>query len=151
VIRGALALGLVLLAGCETGPPIVEIGTGVTAFESLEERQPIPLVPGAQGGFHLWIAVRAQGFDPKEVSVDVVSYPLEAERPRQTTHHLLDLPAQDGWLVRSGLVQVLSLPECYQDREVVVSVEATDSAGRSAHDERVVVPYWEAPIGTCAR
>ena len=140
-----------VLAGCEGGPPLVEIGTGISQFEPLEDGQSMPLIAGAQGGWHLWIAVRARGVDPSGVRMAIVSYPQETERPKQTTFHTLDLAARDGWFERVGLVQVLSTPECFQDREVVVSVDVTDASSRAAHDERVVVPREETPIGACPR
>lgn len=147
-MRILVALCLVL-AACEGGPPLVEVGTGTARFEPLEDGQSTPLIAGAQGGFHLWVAVRARGLDPSGVRVEVVTYPLEAERPKQTTYHTLALEMREGWLERVGLVQVLSTPECFQDREVVVAIDATDAAGRTAHDERVVIPRWEIPIGAC--
>lgn len=150
LVRSAVPILLLLLAGCESGPPIVEVGTGTATFEPLEDGQSVPLIEGAQGGWHVWVSIRARGVDPTDVKLDVITYPREAGRPRQTRLHALDLTARDGWYERVGLVQVLSLPECYQDREVVVSVDATDRAGRTAHDQRVVVPRWPTPIGDCA-
>jgi hypothetical protein len=148
-VRLVAAICLVL-GGCEGGPPLAEIGTGTSHFEPLEDRQSVPLIAGAQGGWHLWIAVRARGVDPSGVRVDVVSYPREAERPRQTTFHTLELVPHDGWFERAGLVQVLSTPECFHDREVVVSIDLIDHAERAAHDERVVVPHAGMSIGACA-
>ena len=146
----AVVLLCLLFGGCEGGPPLVEIGTGASRFEPLEDGQSMPLVAGAQGGFHLWISARARGIDPSDVHLTVVSYPRATERPRQTAFHALELAAREGWLERACLVQVLSTPECFQDREVVVAIHVSDGAGRAAHDERVVIPRAEAPIGACA-
>lgn len=69
----AVVLLCLLFGGCEGGPPLVEIGTGASRFEPLEDGQSMPLVAGAQGGFHLWISARARGIDPSDVHLTVVS------------------------------------------------------------------------------
>ena len=43
---------------CEAAPPSVEIGTGDTTFESLVEAEPVVMVHGPQGGWHMLGSVR---------------------------------------------------------------------------------------------
>lgn len=107
------------------------------------------MILGVQGGWHLWMAVRARSMDPNQVSLEITVRPLETGTPRQSRLLELDLAARDGWYEHAGVAQVLSLPECFQDREVVVEMIATDRAGRTGHDERIVIPRWSSHIGDC--
>ncbi|MCB9666088.1 MAG: hypothetical protein H6732_18415 [Alphaproteobacteria bacterium] len=43
----------------EPGAPVLEVGTGEETFEALTEGQDLAMVHGAQGGWHLPVAVRA--------------------------------------------------------------------------------------------
>lgn len=58
-------------AGCTGGdPPVdcenpvvaVEIGTGDQSFEPLADGDPVTMVHGPQGGWHVWGSLRATGF-----------------------------------------------------------------------------------------
>jgi hypothetical protein len=76
-----LLIPLVLLVGalgaCSPAAPQHPIGTGSvligtpaadgTGFLPLQGDQ--PLVPGAQGGFHVWLSYRVQGMSPGQVTV----------------------------------------------------------------------------------
>lgn len=56
---------LLSLVGCSTiveppvGDPLFEVGTGTWRFEELGDGQPVDLIRGAQGGWHVWVAVRS--------------------------------------------------------------------------------------------
>ncbi len=63
------------------GDPWIELGTGVVAFESLADDDPIELVAGIQGGWHLDAAIRFGGFGPDGVvlvyeAVDTSAQPI---------------------------------------------------------------------------
>lgn len=54
---------LACLTGCSGEPPvegdaIFEVGTGTWRFEELGDGQPVDLIRGAQGGWHVWVAAR---------------------------------------------------------------------------------------------
>ena len=49
------------------GAPWLELGTGTEAFEPLTEGQPVPIIAGPQGGYHVWGALQAGGFAPQGV------------------------------------------------------------------------------------
>lgn len=141
-----------LAAGCAAEvDPVLEVGTGVTRFEPLSEGQSIPMIAGAQGGWHLWVAVRSQGLSASRLRLEVATAPVESGRPRQSSIHVLDLEPRDGWHERAGITAVLSVPECFQDRSVSITAEAIDADRRAARGERVVVPRWSEPIGECGR
>jgi len=42
----------------DAGPPVLELGTGETAFTPITDGQTLKLVTGPQGGHHLWISLR---------------------------------------------------------------------------------------------
>ena len=48
----------------DTGPPVVEIGTGEAEFIPVPDGGEAELVHGPQGGYHVVGAVRMSGFDP---------------------------------------------------------------------------------------
>jgi len=47
-----------------TVEPRVELGVGELDFEDVAEGDLVDAVRGPQGGFHVWGAVRTEGFDP---------------------------------------------------------------------------------------
>ncbi len=54
---------------CNVGAPsLLEIGTSTDSslrtYRTLTDNDPVVLVPGPQGGQHIWIGVRGRGFDP---------------------------------------------------------------------------------------
>jgi hypothetical protein len=46
------------------GAPIVRVGTGITAYEDVEEEQEVPIWYGSQGGYHLDITVEMMNLCP---------------------------------------------------------------------------------------
>ncbi|MCC6874750.1 MAG: hypothetical protein IT378_10635, partial [Sandaracinaceae bacterium] len=73
------SLTILIGAGCaapeEPVPASLELGTGTWRFEELDDGASVPLVHGAQGGWHFWVAVRARG-----VSADQGSLEIEVQR-----------------------------------------------------------------------
>ncbi len=65
-----LASWLLAASGCVTepsGPPWLELGAGLDSFHSLSEGDTLELVHGAQGGWHIDLALRFGGFGPDGV------------------------------------------------------------------------------------
>jgi hypothetical protein len=58
-------------AGVDAGEPRLEIGTGEGTFSSFEEGATLELFCGTQGAQHVWIALRAQGIDPRGTILDL--------------------------------------------------------------------------------
>lgn len=49
---------------CKTassGPPAIQLGQGLSGFAGLAEGEEVPIEPGAQGGHHVWLALRVTG------------------------------------------------------------------------------------------
>jgi hypothetical protein len=70
MIRWACSAGAIALfacgGGCGPGDPGVELVLGSasedrTRFVEVEDGADVPLVPGSQGGFHVWTGVRVRG------------------------------------------------------------------------------------------
>ena len=107
-----LCLGLL---GCASEIPEVELGTGVHRFESLEDGAALPMAMGAQGGFHLWLAVRVRGVALEGLEVSLVAAPVARTRPRQDLRLMPRMEPSDGWATASGVPFVLSTAECFRD------------------------------------
>ena len=54
----------------DQGTPFVQIGTGSAEFAPLTEGQEVRITAGPQGGYHVWGALRAGGFNPNDVFIE---------------------------------------------------------------------------------
>ncbi|MEQ1504519.1 MAG: hypothetical protein ABMB14_19935 [Myxococcota bacterium] len=92
----AVAIG-VGLAGCSgsgsTGACVagITLGTGVDAFTPLSDDDPLAIVYGPQGGYHLPLAVRGCGAVP-----DAVDSHLTGDDP--DGRRVVDLTVAHGWV-----------------------------------------------------
>jgi len=115
----------------DTGPPWLELGAGLGSFRSLEEGDSVPLVHGAQGGWHIDLALRFGGFGPDGVhlsysgvdpdSEDLLSFVTEA-----LLHERLVQVTDEGW-ERGGDRLVFDIDDSADviDRELRVEVTAS--------------------------
>lgn len=71
-------------AACSGAPAEVELGTGndssFRGYRALADGAEVYLVPGPQGGQHIWVALRGRGFDPSLPRIE-----LRAHRPSDDT------------------------------------------------------------------
>lgn len=125
------------------GDPTVEIGTGVDGFEALEDGQLVTLTLGPQGGgrwggYHVWHAVRAHGFNPENVEAKFETHlaSTDEEIARQTRRY--DLVEISGGAVAFGAAPWIDDCCVAEETDLVMSVELTDADGHTAHDERTV-------------
>ncbi len=94
-IAHALLVGA-LASGCDDNPPLpfdgggidagecggppaeIELGTGIDSslrsYRALADGDPVSLIPGPQGGQHIWIALRGRGFDPSLPRIELRAY-----------------------------------------------------------------------------
>lgn len=169
-LRLAAVVLCVALAGCgaedppgpDSGPLLGDLLVGGalsdgTGFVELVDGADAELVPGAQGGFHIWINVRVQG----------VAGPLYLEREARRM--------SDGALVLAGSRQALEVPEDAMadwwespaaapsfmcpapvgiqvfDNELLFSVTLSDRDGAVlAQDELILVPRCPVDNDFCA-
>jgi hypothetical protein len=165
----ALLLGLALaLAGC---PPTVHVldastdapdggdgsvclangasltlGTGtdstLATFRPLDDGANVYLVPGPQGGQHVWIGLRARGVDPAQPRVELRAF-------RASDDHLIGGLRVRFRMIETGEAGVWGLPGqtlIFDDDQycsvlpgdVRITLDFTDGAGHCFHVERRV-------------
>jgi hypothetical protein len=129
-------VGLLLLAACSGEPedsedslpdlpPMVEIGTGETAFEPLEDGDSIYIVYGPQGGYHFNGSLRVQGIDAGEPDdLDEPTNPVtvfEAFEGEQQVD-------MDASTYKQGIDPVEGEPGIYQmlGRRVILDITSDD-------------------------
>lgn len=131
-----LARGATLVVGTATS-------VGDPAPRALSDGDDVYLVPGPQGGQHIWVALQGRGFDGTQPRVELHAYDAADGRalgsirvrlrfslsPRDAT--LLVLAPQTLVLDDDAYCAVLG-------RAVRVTVDLADGAGRCMHEERVV-------------
>jgi hypothetical protein len=129
--------------------PVVELGTGVMAFEPLEEGAVLELVAGLQGGWHLDVATRLNRLGPEGVLLSYEARSETAERVSfvtQTTLRTRSVIADgDAWQrVGDRVVLDITGPSDVVGTSVVVRVTA--SLGETTlSDERTVTIVDDAP------
>jgi hypothetical protein len=144
----ASLLGLVASACAEAGPgpdplePRLEVGTGTVRFEALEDGAEVPLTKGAQGGWHLWIAVRAEGLDTGFGSLEIIQQPADESAPpqRSTVGVRFDPPDAEGRRVYLGWPAILADPSCSVGELLRIRATLTTPTGERLTAEREVIP-----------
>jgi hypothetical protein len=147
-VRARAAWLVLALAGCASqgapapGAPALELGTGTWRFEPVTDGQTIPLVHGAQGGWHFWVAVRASDVDADAGSLTVEIEPADESAPATsaTVGIRFDPPDAEGGRNYLGWPEILSDPACAVGRTFRVRATVTFPNGTHASDERWVVP-----------
>ncbi len=159
-----LALSLACGPACGPGQPPpsadfeVELGGGSWRFEPLRDGQDVELVRGAQGGWHVWVSVRARGLPEPGIArllIESEVQDLDGVPPSITEARVRFDPVPNDPERRElvGWVHVQVAPACVVDHPIRlrVVVDAEEDGG-TAIDERVVVPRSDPrtrPPGTC--
>jgi hypothetical protein len=119
----------------------VEIGTGASSWEPLAAEQPVDVVAGPQGGFHLWTSVRVQEPAPDHARIDLDARFVDdgsfAGNPSSVATALV---ADGAWRSRVGMTNFVTDPASVRGRRILLSVRVFGPDGRSGSDARVVVP-----------
>ena len=135
--------------GPSAAPPELVIGSGEWQFEPLVEAQRAQLVAGTQGGYHVWISLRARGFEGERLRMVLE---LQSEGPAPLARSDLDVrfepapgaDADDEWVQHLGWPAQLLEPWCAIERPLRVRATVTDRNGRSASAAIGIVPT--APV-----
>lgn len=125
--RAAPAILLLSLnAACGGGESKLYLGTGTEHFE--EATSGLEIIQGPQGGYHVFLAVRAVDLGP-ELSIE---YGIETpEIGFGVQENRLSLtPSSEGW-ERAALPCFVKSPES-AGRQVIIFAKGTDGEGRSA-------------------
>ncbi len=129
----------------DTGPPWLELGAGLGSFRSLAEGDSIELVHGAQGGWHIDLALRFGGFGPDGVHLSYSGAdPESGAQLSFVTEALLQerlvRPTDDGW-ERVGDRLVFDIADATEviDRELRVEVTVSLDSEQWADSRTVLV------------
>ncbi|WP_157595505.1 hypothetical protein [Plesiocystis pacifica] len=156
--RGLSVLALVVLfAGCDPEPPSVvsedarvELGAAGVEWRPLAEGDPVELVAGLQGGWHVDVAVRGRGLEPSGVALRYEARAPGSEASMSfVTEALLNednvLWVEGDWLRPGGRVVFdIAGPEEVVGAEVCLLVTASADAWMG-EDSRCVTVVDELP------
>ncbi len=133
-----------VLDGGVTAPPRAcdgveaQIGSGVRAFEPVKDGDTLPLFRGPQGGYMIYLSVRAKGLDPsyvvlhyEETFVDDGELFGVGDWKIQLTNDV-----GDGWFERVGIwgeiePELWTKPSSVRGRDAIMKVTLTDLEGCS--------------------
>lgn len=139
--------GFVGSGGVAGAPPVpvelvTEIGGGKDGFVVLADGDPVPVIMGVQGGYHIWTSVRVHDPTLKVVAVSLTSR-------FEDTGALVGQPSKeaavfddsgDGWRVNLGMRSFIDAPAPVKGKRVTLRVEFVAPDGRYGSDERTIVP-----------
>lgn len=138
-------LALLLGAGCVAteGPdPTVELGTGELRFEPLAPMQEVELAHGAQGLWHVWMSLRAEGLDPTRAMLEIATVIDGTERTSRAPVTLKPETPDGDMLVLVGWPVVIADPEQASGKAIRIAVSLTDQEGANASDSRDILVHW---------
>ena len=116
----------------------VQIGTGESQFEALDNAQEVTMVRGVQGGYHVWMSLKAQGLDAAKVWVDVdTQVQGQSYESRVVTSLEQD---QDGNAVLVGHPVILDDPQAADGNTLALHVRVTDLHGVAADAAVDIMP-----------
>jgi hypothetical protein len=150
-----LALSSWISVACSCAPPSdpeLELGTGSWRFEPVEDGREVPLVRGAQGGWHVWISVRAEHLDASTGSLEITMQPADESRPpqRASVGVRFDPPDAQGRRAYLGWPAILEDPSCAVGELYRFEAVLTDPAGRQLRAEReLLIAGGENPPPPC--
>ena len=131
------------VAGCFDQEPRLEVGTGETTFEGLNENDPVVMVHGPQGGWHMLGSVRTHNME----TIIEVHYTITDEATgvlvSDNTYRVAVVsdgdctgyyPGMYGYLTVSDLATADATrpPELLGYNTVVMTMDVTDYGGRTA-------------------
>ena len=141
VVTLMMAVSLPTAQGCGAAPEpqaTVEIGTGESQFETLADQQQVTMVHGVQGGYHVWMALKAQGLDPAKVWVDVDTT-VEGQKFSSRAITAMER-GQDGSATLVGHPVILDDPQGADGKDMNLHVRVTDQQGVAAESSVNIFP-----------
>ncbi len=123
------------LAGCGEAPPDdptveLELGTGSWRFESVTDGDEVDLVRGAQGGWHVWVAIRGRGIEDG-ARVRIETQPADDSESAQTVELEPAFEPEDleGYRQFVGWPAMLADAACVVDELLRVRATLLDDEG----------------------
>lgn len=119
--------------GCVEDPePVLHIGTGELAYQALDgDGDPIELVHGPQGGFHVVLALEAEGAEATDEWVaEMRGYLDEVQLARAVPYVAMQCNPETDTLQAWGFLLVWDAqPEELDGQRVLIEVDTEDSRG----------------------
>lgn len=136
-------LAVAFVGGCAAGgtEPTVEIGTGESAFEALTEGQDVPLNLGVQGGYHVWMSLRATALDPDKVWLEVRTELNGEQADALAITAMAEDDDEHDACVLVGWPVIMADPQAADGQLLGLSVTVTDEDGMSADAAVSVRPH----------
>ena len=134
-----------------SGEPFIVIGSGLSEFIELEEGDPIEMVMGPQGGWHIDISVRIRGLVPEDLELEINGFDDETDEQVAIRVERILSPRrvlEDGeGHVRLGdlLVFMILSEDEIVGRRVRVEARCTQPDGLTAADSLVVTVADDEP------
>lgn len=157
----AIVLACVMAAGCTAAAPeptpdepALELGTGTARFEPVVDGDELPMIRGAQGGWHVWASVRVTGMDVDVGSLRFEHQPADESEPPVELAVGAHFDPADATGGRSalGYAMIFSDPTCSVGRLHRIRVTLTTPSGETLSAERDVMPtggeFPPPPCGT---
>jgi hypothetical protein len=125
--------------------PSFELGTGEVAFEPLVDGKRLAIAQGIQGGCHLWLAVRTDGFAERLFEIayalrDVATGTATGDASRLKVR--LAPSTVPGRCEYVGYTAFVVRAASLVGRRIRVDVDVTDDLGRSSEASREVEVVW---------
>ncbi len=122
--------------------PFVQVGTGRRRWEALEPGQEVPIIEGIQGGFHVWGAVRGDGFGATDVTIDFELH-LDGRLVAEAHYEEPEFPRGDDGLYDYPAVAVIYTENAEVRRSTGSTMELSvvvTSGGDRLEDSVQIVP-----------
>lgn len=142
-------------AGCGSsavhfpGPPELELGTGFNQFVAVADGDPVPIIHGLQGGFHIWGSVQARYVDPIGINLRFEVTLAATGEPQALRDDNGDLSGTSDGLsegVHLGTAVIFKDVTLVQGQPCDWTVDLTDQEGRTAHAAHAgIVPTGGPP------
>jgi hypothetical protein len=129
------------------GPPTVTIGTGQTAYGTLNDQQTLQLEKGPQGGHHIWVAARMKNLRQSGSTTSITGKIVGDPEPVPPMSFVFTFERDEGsycaiWGLRyqvdAGATDLRQAYRRFLGKKLEVTVEIKDSTGASAKDTRTV-------------
>lgn len=152
-VCAVVGAGCVASSRAEPATPRLELGTGTARFAELADGAELPMVHGAQGGWHVWVAVRVVGADVSLASLELEHQPADESAPPEVTRTgiVFDPASADGSRASLGWAVIFPDPACSVGRLHRIHATLTTATGLRLEAEREIVPAGgESPPPDCA-
>jgi hypothetical protein len=127
----------------DTSRPWIQIGTGLQRYDALQPCQRVPIVIGIQGGYHVWGAFRAGGFDGTGRLFEIAFSLVEAGQVVAQADYRDGIALQDGaYEYDSVLVRLVGdlVPEDVAERPATLVVHLFEAGVVDLDDSVDIVP-----------